>query len=254
MSKELPPLDINSANRAQLLDLPGIGPALADRILDNRPYQTLEDLLEVKGIGSQSLDSLRPYLKADQPVTEAGATAAPEPDPTQAAPPSDQHTSEEQPESSPVKALLKLPSSDEKPPEQTYSRYQTLWLVILSSIFSIILTTALILGVLTGINRTLQYASRTAQTDLERQISALEEQHDILADELTGLRARMDNLDTISGRMEDLESDLNSLEAQTGELENRLDIVEADTERFRNFLETLSQNLLEVLQTNEVDQ
>lgn len=252
MSQELPPLDINSANRAQLIDLPGIGPALADRILDNRPYQTLDDLLEVKGIGSQSLDSLRPYLKADQPMAADGATAAPEPAP--AAPPSDPQISAGQSDSSPIKALLKLPSSDEKPPVQAYSRKQTLWLVILSSIFSIILTTALILGVLTGINRTLHYTSHTAQTDLERKISALEEQHDILADELNGLRARMDNLDTISGRMEDLENDLTSLEAEAGELENRLDGVEADTETFRSFLETLSQNLLELLQPDEVNQ
>lgn len=41
------PLDINSATKAQLEALPGIGPAFADRILKGRPFQRKDQL---KGI------------------------------------------------------------------------------------------------------------------------------------------------------------------------------------------------------------
>jgi competence protein ComEA len=253
VSQELPPLDINTANRDQLIDLPGIGPALADRMLEKRPYQTLDDLLEVKGIGPHSLDSLRPYLKADQPDLDDRAAAVPEHDPDPAGLSSDSETASGQPADSPVKALLKLPSAEDGTPERHYSRRQTLWLMILSSLFSIVLTTALILGVLTGINRTLEYTPRAAQTETEREITGLAEQSENLADEVSGLRARMDNLDTISGRMENLENEMSALEDQAGDLEKRLDGVEADTETFRSFLETLSQNLREILQPDEVN-
>jgi DNA uptake protein ComE-like DNA-binding protein len=41
------PLDINSATKAQLEGLPGVGPAFADRILKGRPFQRKDQL---KGI------------------------------------------------------------------------------------------------------------------------------------------------------------------------------------------------------------
>jgi competence protein ComEA len=57
---------INQANLAELETLPGVGPVLAQRILDFReehgPFQTLEDLLDVPGIGEAKLASLRDHL------------------------------------------------------------------------------------------------------------------------------------------------------------------------------------------------
>lgn len=44
-------LDLNTATRAQLRQLPGIGPALVERILDARPYRSVRDLIRVKGVG-----------------------------------------------------------------------------------------------------------------------------------------------------------------------------------------------------------
>ncbi|MER3451513.1 MAG: hypothetical protein C4300_05170 [Thermus sp.] len=43
--------------------LPGIGPTLAKRIVDNRPYQRVEDLLKIRGIGPATLERLRPYVR-----------------------------------------------------------------------------------------------------------------------------------------------------------------------------------------------
>ena len=40
------PLDINSASKDQLMSLPGMSPAQADRVLAGRPYDAPKDLLD----------------------------------------------------------------------------------------------------------------------------------------------------------------------------------------------------------------
>lgn len=60
-------VDINAAAFAELMPLPGLGPALAARIVDHRashgPFTRPEDLLDVPGIGPATLDRLRPHLR-----------------------------------------------------------------------------------------------------------------------------------------------------------------------------------------------
>ncbi len=53
---------LNQASPDQLMALPGIGPALADRIVAARPFRTLEDLLKVPGVGPKTLARLRPLV------------------------------------------------------------------------------------------------------------------------------------------------------------------------------------------------
>ncbi len=61
------PVDLNSATREQLMQVKGIGPALADRIVEFRkehgPFRRVEDILKVRGVGEKSLAKLRPFLK-----------------------------------------------------------------------------------------------------------------------------------------------------------------------------------------------
>ncbi|MFM7145631.1 MAG: ComEA family DNA-binding protein [Actinomycetales bacterium] len=56
-------VSINAATAAQLEGLPGVGPVLAQRIVDwrlsNGPFRSIEELGEVSGIGSAILDQLR---------------------------------------------------------------------------------------------------------------------------------------------------------------------------------------------------
>ncbi len=60
------PIDLNTADLDALKTLPGIGPALARRILEDRaangPYREAADLLRVKGIGPATLARIRPLL------------------------------------------------------------------------------------------------------------------------------------------------------------------------------------------------
>jgi comEA protein len=62
------PVNINRATAAELQTLPGIGPKLAERILDTRaqqPFKSVDDLRRVPGIGVKTLERLRPHITVD---------------------------------------------------------------------------------------------------------------------------------------------------------------------------------------------
>jgi predicted flap endonuclease-1-like 5' DNA nuclease len=54
-----PPLDLNSAPVDALTRLPGVGPVLAARIADARPYASVDDLRRVRGVGRAKLERFR---------------------------------------------------------------------------------------------------------------------------------------------------------------------------------------------------
>ena len=61
-------VDINTAGVQELTALPGIGNALAMRIIEyrqsNGKFQTVEDLINISGIGEKKLEQLLPYATA----------------------------------------------------------------------------------------------------------------------------------------------------------------------------------------------
>ena len=59
-------ININAATRAELMRLPGIGPALAGAIVEDRerhgPFASVDGLQRVRGIGPGLMRLLAPYL------------------------------------------------------------------------------------------------------------------------------------------------------------------------------------------------
>ncbi len=77
-------VNLNTASEAQLTLLPGVGEAVARRIITFReqhgPFQRPEDLMNVQGIGERTFGKLRPHLTVEGEstlkTTQAGGSAA----------------------------------------------------------------------------------------------------------------------------------------------------------------------------------
>lgn len=59
---EIKKLNVNFATLEELQTLPEIGPAIGRAIIDGRPYKTIDDLLNVKGIGEKKLAKFRDMI------------------------------------------------------------------------------------------------------------------------------------------------------------------------------------------------
>ena len=56
-------LDVNTASLAELENVPGIGPSIAERIIEARPFKSADDLQRVKGIGAgKRYEKIRPFF------------------------------------------------------------------------------------------------------------------------------------------------------------------------------------------------
>jgi competence protein ComEA len=55
-------LDVNTASLPELLNIPGVGPVIAQRIIEARPFKSADDLRNVKGIGVKKFEKLRPLF------------------------------------------------------------------------------------------------------------------------------------------------------------------------------------------------
>jgi competence protein ComEA len=65
------PVNLNTANTTELQSLPGVGPAVAGRILEYRQknggFKKIEDLMNVRGIGEKTFLKLKPMITIAPP-------------------------------------------------------------------------------------------------------------------------------------------------------------------------------------------
>jgi comEA protein len=68
----LKPVNLNSATSEELQEVPGIGPATAEKILQMRKsygaFKSVDDLVAIRGIGKKRLDKMRKYLTIGKPA------------------------------------------------------------------------------------------------------------------------------------------------------------------------------------------
>lgn len=77
-------LNLNTATTGELTQLPGIGPQAAERIVkyreQNGPYQSVNDLKKVGGIGDRTINKLSPWLMVIPMSAENTKQLTPEPE------------------------------------------------------------------------------------------------------------------------------------------------------------------------------
>lgn len=115
------------------------------------------------------------------------------------------------------------------------------------------LTIAITLGLLKGLNSGLNYPTISNFAQLQQQLNSVSLRVDGLVKETNDLRNRVDNLNSLTERMEkieglskELEQDLIELDAQVGKVQNQSD-------NFLSFFQDLSQNLIQLLEDEEIN-
>ncbi len=60
------PIDLNTATKEELEALPRVGPSLAERIIENRPYESIEEITKVPGIGEKTFEQIKDLIKVER--------------------------------------------------------------------------------------------------------------------------------------------------------------------------------------------
>ena len=65
------PVNLNTATVEQLATIPGVGPRMAERIIDYRQknggFKKVEDLMNVSGVGEKSFLKMKPLITVTMP-------------------------------------------------------------------------------------------------------------------------------------------------------------------------------------------
>ena len=259
---------LNTSGQDTLIKLPGIGPTLAHRIIADRPYKSLETITTIKGINSRMLENwlatqvLKPSKRPDPRVKQVDTT----PKGGKPGAPSIQSPLEN------VKDLIadKVSGLGEsvkmggkavrKTAEELTDKFEqesktrgTVWTLLVSNgitALASILLTLLILGVING---SLKYATGSQYRSMRIEVTALNEQANLIQQDQESLRSRVDTLEGLGERIVTLESEqqqlvadletasqqVETLQAQFTALSARVNEQEARTLRFEAFLKDL---------------
>lgn len=58
-------VNINTATDRELRMIPGVGPQMSERIIENRPYASVWDLMKLQGMGKQRIERIGIYITTE---------------------------------------------------------------------------------------------------------------------------------------------------------------------------------------------
>lgn len=243
---EVPVLNPNTADEEQLRQLPGVGPQLAGRIVEGRPYRSAEDLRQVPGLGDSVLENIKPFLTFD----------------TQGSDDAEARTAEEVDSSEPVSTASSQSNDQAEVSEQRYPLVLMepkplktgFWALLAVGAASVLCSVTLTLSVLAGINGTLDFGRHAALQETRNELIQIQSQVEATQVELAALRGRAEALESISGKMVEVEGKVAALQRQIGETISAVDEMQMElsialeetraqaerVERFQAFLDGLS--------------
>jgi hypothetical protein len=77
-------VDLNNASEKDLESLPGVGPVTAKKIIDHRPYQSVDDLAKA-GVPAKEIERIRPMVTVGKPTANSGGRSVPKEPPAKIA-------------------------------------------------------------------------------------------------------------------------------------------------------------------------
>lgn len=225
-------LDINTAEVDELIELPGVGSAMAEQICALRPFADIDDLRRVKGIGPAFLQKLAPHIESsfteedvenfvdDDIVSDVGEEESPE--------------------------VVETPTEDDEiSPEPSkkpvvVTRGQALMMALGSGFLAFTLALIFVFSILAGLNNgNLHFASPSEIIALGNQLENISLQLTTLEDDVDGLRTRLDNLEILSNRIRTAEDTLKTLN-------DDFEILQTKNSNIQTVLENLRDLLLEL--------
>ncbi|MFQ5407196.1 MAG: ComEA family DNA-binding protein [Anaerolineales bacterium] len=224
-------VNLNTAGPDELIQLPGIGPKLAERIVEYRtdtPFEKVEDILNVPGISPARFVEWAERVTLAPPAREEPPTV----EPAQAIVPWD----------------VNLAHANRRGPARDLVG------LLVTGLAGAILGAALALLAIAGLNRgTLILNQRDEVVALTARADDLADRAAALETEAGALRARLDALEALSGRVETVEgavdelaaaaaansAEIEALDERTTALSDDIELVRAAAERFNRFLDGL---------------
>jgi competence protein ComEA len=239
------PVNPNTADEEALVQLPGVGPKLAAKIIDGRPYSAPEDLLTVSGLGESLLASIQPLLVFEEPAVErVGQEADAKSRPT--GPKREKEgTKGSDVVDETVNYLVNLPAviRDELNKKRGFNRRTTILLMGATALVSIVLSIMLTLMVFTVVNGSLSIRRNSQVQSLASDVNQMGVELDDLESRLQALSRRVQAVEGLSGRVTTVEEAFDLVQTDVDQAVGQVEAMQSTVDDLSTEVETLAGNI-----------